>query len=293
MNRLLKTAAVFSLCIALAVPVADSRGRIDRSESPSRTHQPQSRPGNNGHNRPGHNSNRPGNNNNRPDHNRPGHNNNRPGNNHNRPDHNRPGGNHHHHRPGNPGGALGGGRPDYRPGHHHHDNRHHHGPMRPNLPPHHHWHCPPPPPHWRPSPHWRPFRSILGITFGTALNISVNALIQNGYVVNSYGQNTIYVSNASMLNLMWPDAVLYYNNAGGLCGSRFIYSSGFYDMNRYNMAYASLVNGYGAPVSVQNTSLGVEATWWGTGNQFIRLAFEPEYTDDGSLRYFTTLSFGN
>ena len=306
MKRFFRTVGILLLCGALVCPVAEARGRNERGREPSRTQQPSSRPGNNGQGRPSHNNggghNRPGNNNNRPgnggNHDRPGHNNHRPGNNdrpgngnHNRPGNNqghRPGNGNHHPGPG-PGGPIGSHRPDYRP------NRppqhHYHGPVRPR-PPHHGWYRPAPPPQWRPPHHWRPFRSILGISFGTAINLSVNALINSGYTVSSYNSNSVFVNNVPMLNMMWPDAVLFYNDRGGLCGSRFLYSTGFYDMNRYNMTYTSLVNAYGAPVSVQSTSSGMEATWWGTGNQFIRLSFSPQYTDYGDMRYYTTLSFG-
>ena len=64
-------------------------------------------------------------------------------------------------------------------------------------------------------------------------------------------------------------------------------------MNQYNMAYTSLTNAYGPPVSIQNLASGVEATWWGTGNQFIRLSYTSDYANNGYMRYFTTLSFGN
>ena len=211
--------------------------------------------------------------------------NNRPSGNH-RPDHGvRPGHNNfgpgHAHRPDN--------RPGYRPGAH----RPSHVGHRPTHIPHFAgWHRPAPPRHWRPAPNWRPFRSILGITLGTGFNISLNFLNNNGYNVNYYGDNTIYLRDVSMLNMLWPDAVLYYNNGGGLCGSRFVYSSGYYDMNRYNMAYASLSNTYGMPASIQNTSSGVEVTWWGVNNQFVRLSYESNYAQNGSLNYYTTLSFG-
>ncbi len=162
------------------------------------------------------------------------------------------------------------------------------------MPPHYGWFRPTPPPHWHAPGSWRPFRSVLGVTFGTTLALTINALVNNGYAVTSYGNNNVYVSNVPMLNMVWPDAVLFYNNAGGLCGSRFVYSTPYYDQGRYNAAYASLVGGYGYPVSIQNTAGGgVEATWWGSGNQFIRLAYDASYAQDGSLRYFTTLSFGN
>lgn len=303
MKRFFNTVAAILICGALIAPQAEARGRNNNSGqgSPQRTQQPASRPGNMGRpaqpsrpagnpspSRPGNNSqqNRPGNgnggNHNRPN---PG---NRPGNgNHDRPNHgNRPGNN----RPGGPN--FGGHRPDYRPDHGPGHNMHH-GPMRPNMPPHHAWYRPAPPHGWRAPRYWRPFHSILGISLGTTINISINSLMNSGYAITSYGNNSVYVSNVPMLNMMWPDAVLFYNGMGGLCGSRFVYSTGFYDMNRYNMTYNSLVNAYGAPYSIQNTGAGMEATWWGTGNQFIRLAFTTDYAQNGALRYFTTLSFGN
>ena len=151
----------------------------------------------------------------------------------------------------------------------------------------------PPPPHWRPAPQWRPFRSILGISFGTGINISVNALINNGYTVSSYGNNQIYLTDVSMLNMLWPDAIMYYNSAGALYGSRFMYSTPFYDMNRYNMTYTMLANSYGAPYSIENLANGIETTWWGSGGQFIRLSYISDYANNGTTRFFTTLSFGN
>lgn len=294
MNRILRIAGIALVCGALMCPMAEGRGRNERGREPSRTDRPSSCPGNNGQGRPGNNGNRPGqrpgNPGQRPD-NRPGHN---QGGNHNRPgnNHNRPGGN--HDRPGNgnhfgPGGHIGSHRPDYRPAPP--PPPHHHGPMRP-MPPRHGWYRPAPPPQWRPPHYWRPFHSVLGIAFGTAINLSVNALINNGYTVSSYNTNSVFVNNVPMLNMMWPDAILFYNDIGGLCGSRFMYSTGFYDMTRYNMAYTSLVNSYGAPASIQNTSSGMETTWWGTGNQFIRLTYSPQYNDYGDVRYYTTLSFG-
>ena len=218
----------------------------------------------------------------------------RPGNNHgnvNRP--NGGGMNRPPHDGGISGGPMGNHRPDFRPNHPAPPHYHGHGPGHPNRYPYYGWHRPAPPVHWRPAPGWRPFRSVLGINFGTTIGLSLNFLINNGISIASYGTNDIYVSNVPMLGLNWPDAELFYNDMGGLCGSRFIYSTGYYDLNRYNMAYASLVNGYGAPISIQNTASGMEATWWGTDGQFIRLAFTADYAIGGGLRYFTTLSFGN
>ncbi|MDE7389074.1 MAG: hypothetical protein K2M97_07485 [Muribaculaceae bacterium] len=286
MNRILTTVAMLLLCGTLTFASTD-RGRNSHSGNNKKTEQklPASRPGSAA--RPGgssshshhNNSSKPsqGNHNNghsgnkhTGDKHHSGHNNYRPGNNWNH--------NHDKHRPPmNPGHVPG----------------HNHGHSHAHLPHHYGWYRPTPPPHWHPVHTWRPFRSILGIAFGTTVNLTLNALMNSGYTVTSYGNNNVYVSNVPMLNLVWPDAVLFYNN-GGLCGSRFIYSTPYYDQGRYNAAYASLIRSYGSPVSIQNTnSGGVEATWWGSGNQFIRLSYDAAYAQDGGLRYFTTLSFGN
>lgn len=212
-----------------------------------------------------------------------------------RPGGNRPGGGM---RPGNdrPGGP--GGPSHNRPPQHHRPPYHGHwgpghGPWRPTLPPPRPFMRPAPPPAWRPVPGWRPFHTILGVALGTTINLSVNALINSGYTINSYGNDQIYLANAPMLNLVWPDAVLYFNSLGQLYGSRFVYSTAGYNMNQYNMAYTTLTNSYGPPVSIENLATGVVASWWGPDNQFIRLSYQSDYNNGGYLRYFTTLSFGN
>lgn len=331
MKTLFRTVAVVLLCGAMMIPSIDAQNR-GRGRGGSPTHAPAtapaSRPGNTG-NRPGNTGNRPGNGGSRPGNmgdrpgntgNRPGNGGNRPGNNGNRPGNNgnRPGNNGHHNwrpgndRPGGPGGNQGnrpgngnhpGVRPGHdRPGHPGHPGYQrppapghvgHHGPMRPHMRPPRPFHRPVPPPAWRPAPGWRPFHSILGVTLGTAFNLSINALINSGYTVSSYGNNQIYLSNVPMLNLMWPDAIMYYNAAGQLYGSQFVYSTPGYNMNQYNMAYTSLTGAYGAPYSLQNTASGIEASWWGTGGQFIRLSYQSDYANNGMLRFYTTLSFGN
>lgn len=250
--------------------------------------------GNNGY-RPGNN----GNGNNGNDGYRPGNNGNRPGNNGNRPGNNgyRPGDNNHVNRPGyhpdngHRPGVRPGYRPDHRPGY------------RPRPPYHEAWRpamAPPPRPYFRPAPPpraWRPtvvwptFHTVLGVSFGTALNVSLNLLMNKGYTVDAYGNDCIYLSNVPMLNCYWPDATLYYGNNGLLSGS-FIYSSGVYDMNRYNNVYSMLTANYGVPYQINNNGASISATWWG-GNQFITLSYNNAYANNGSLRYFTTLTFGN
>lgn len=162
------------------------------------------------------------------------------------------------------------------------------------MPPPRPWHRPVPPPSFRPY-HGAPVIStILGITIGTAINATINSLLNRGYAVTGYSDNAVYINNVTQLNLLWPAATLYYNDMGGLAASEFMYSTAYYDMARYNIAYQSLMGNYGAPASVNQLSGGgVQANWWGNNGQFISLSFGPQYATNGSMRYYTTLSFGN
>ncbi len=149
---------------------------------------------------------------------------------------------------------------------------------------------PVPPPAWRPGP--RPlFSSVLGLTFGTAINVAIDALISGGYTVDGYSDNAIYVNDAVQLNMRWPFGVLYYNN-GLLAGSEFTYSSSWRDLSRYNMAFARLSSLYGAPVSSYNRGGEMSSTWWGPGGQYVTLRFDYRAPVSGANRFYTTLSFG-
>ena len=149
-----------------------------------------------------------------------------------------------------------------------------------------------------PPPSWRPYRGcpvvggILGITFGTAIGVSLDYLYGGGYTVDGYGPDVVYLRNVSQMSYIWPDATLYYGT-GGFDRSQFVYSTGAYDMSRYNNVYNNLVLQYGSPVNYVNNGNGFTATWFGSGNGYISLHFGPNYTTGGQLRYYTTLTFGN
>lgn len=270
------------------------------------------RPGNNGN----HNGqNRPGNGNVGNGNNRPGHDNGfRPGNgnvnNGNHNGQNRPGngnvGNGNHNRPGHDNGFRPGGNSAHRPGHGHgpgydrptpppsHRPGHHRPPMvRPGyrhpVPFFNDWRRPVPPPSWhyRPGYHGPSFGTILGITLGATIDFSLNALFNSGYNVVNYGNNVVYLSNVPQMNLVWPEAALYYNN-GLLYGSQFTYPTAYYDMSRYNSLYNVFVNQYGMPIQSTNAGGIVSATWYGADNRFVTIQFSPL-----NGRYYTTLSFGN
>lgn len=275
MRRFIRTAAIALICATLCTPFVDARGRKDSHPKQHRTEQ--SHRGKDKHGRPHGGDRGKHHKDHDKDRNKHG----------NHGSHGRPHGPngrppqtlHHsvHNRPSRPPQAH---RPPSRPPKHPH--------MRPPRP----YRRPtPPPPAWRPHA-WRPINSILGVAFGTAVNLTVNALVNSGYNVSGYGNDIVYLSNVPMLNYSWPAATLHYSG-GGLCGSEFVYSTAGFNMSRYNSVYNNLISVYGSPYAVQQLSGGGRrATWWGNDGQYITLDFGGSIATGGGMRYYTTLSFG-
>jgi hypothetical protein len=304
MRKFLTSVSIFLVCGMMFCPITEgqNRGRNggDNPGNNSRNVTTQQRPGNMGKGNSSSN-NRTGNSgkssNNRQ--NIGNNNNNRPNNggqvsNNNRPAGMNPGnGGWNTHSP-NMGGARPGGnmaRPNM--GGSGHGGFKFGAPMRPYMPANHRWYRPTPPPSFRPYRGCPRFSSILGIALGSALNYSLDCLVGAGYNVLGYVADAIYLSNVSMLNMMWPNATMHYSG-DVLRGSEFTYSTPGYDRSRYTMTYNSLVRQYGAPISVQNNGNdGISATWWGYDNNYVTLSFYPDYAYNGAVRYYTTLSFGN
>ncbi len=133
--------------------------------------------------------------------------------------------------------------------------------------------------------------TILGITFGTALNLSLTTLINNGYYIDGYANNTVYLRDVNSYNYLWPDATLYYSN-GGMNRSEFLYSTPYPDPMRYNNLYNNFIGIYGAPVNYVNNGTSLSATWFAPNKGYITLQYAPQYALGGQLRYFTTLTLG-
>lgn len=291
MKRFYATLSLVLLGATMLSTQAAERGRNGNSQNSSEKREVRERPGNMGQGngttrRP---ETRPGNNGNNTDkNNRPSHGNN-PGYNWNN---NNNQGNHGNNNNWNHGNNNHG---NNNHGNQHWNNGHSHGTRPGYLPNHYHgaWHRPTPPAHWHASSSWRPFRSILGIALGTAFDIALNQLMFQGVNVNYYGDNTIYLSDVRMLNLDWPDAIMYYDSYGGLRGSRFMYSTSRHNMKRYEKVYSQLVRNYGYPAQVNNSRNGAEASWWGPSGQFIRLTYNSEFAPNGRPMFYTTLSFGD
>lgn len=165
-------------------------------------------------------------------------------------------------------------------------------PARPHRPPMRPYARPLPPPSFRPYRGCPVINGILGLSFGTTLSISIDYLYNNGYSVDGYGNDCVYLRNVSAMSFVWPDAMLYYTS-GGLATSRFSYSTSYYDVSRYNRLYGTLVSQYGNPVDFQSINGGYVATWFGYDNGYISLEYGRQYSSGGSMRYYTTLTYGN
>lgn len=298
MKRLIRIFVIALVSIAMMVPPVEAQSRTTGNRN-ERSHSTQnSRPNNSG--RPSNSSGRPGNNNNghRPGNNG-GSNGHRPGNN----NPGRPGDNNNGHRPGNNGhnpgrpghGGYNPGRP-HRPGGDYRPNRPHRPtvivpPHRPHRPPMRPWSRPVPPPSWRPRPAAPVIASILGITFGTAINMSLDYLINRGYTIDGYGNDAVYLRDVNEMSYYWPDATLYYG-AGGLARSEFLYSTSYPDPMRYNSLYTRFNRTYGPPINIVRTGGVLSATWFAPNRGYVTIDYRSQYSLGGELRYFTTLTFG-
>ncbi len=189
---------------------------------------PQRQPGNNRHDRPDNkHHDRPGNDR----YDRPGNNRyDRPGNDR----YDRPNSSHHGH-PGNPGN----------PGHYGHpgnpgSTNHHHGfhptpppprPYRPIVRP---APRPVPPPAFRPCPTAPMLTAVFGLPFGISINISIDNLRRDGYYIDGYNNNEVYLRNVYEMNYSWDDGVVIYDSSGRMQSARLYQSTYGYDSSRFD-----------------------------------------------------------
>ena len=253
---------------------ATSRNDRNNNKNNNKTNNRPSRPGNNGNHNGNHKPGKPGNNGNHNGNHKPG----KPGNHNNGGVSHWPG-----YRP--PSGPA----PVVRPGTH-----------RPN------WSTPVPPPHRNYRPVCRPIprpvpphgyhpchtapviHTILGITFGTLYNVSLDYLYNKGYEIDGYADNTVYLRNVPEMGYTWPDATNYYDSYGRLASSQFIYSTSFSALGRYDRLYHTLSMTYGSPVSASWNGAHRETIWYG-GDARGYVSLEYDYSGG---RYYTILSYG-
>jgi len=208
-------------------------------------------------------------------------------------------------RPGHGGGhGHGGGNHGYGGSHNNHfdyTGHHYHNEFSWNHT-HHNWSRPLPPPArpYRPAPlvwyrpviptGWYPYASapiidrILGLNFGTLFDISLDYLYYNGYEIDGYADNIIYLRNVRLLNYLWDDVMLCYDSYNQLVNAQFVFQTSYYDRYRYERIYRSLCRVYGNPFTNDHGAL----SWYGGKNTgWVTLAMH-----DNLGHYYTTLSIG-
>ena len=147
----------------------------------------------------------------------------------------------------------------------------------------------PVPPHGYHPCHTAPvIHTILGITFGTLYNVSLDYLYNKGYEIDGYADNTVYLRNVPEMGYTWPDATIYYDSYGRLASSQFIYSTSFSALGRYDRLYHTLSMTYGSPVSASWNGAHRETIWYG-GDARGYVSLEYDYSGG---RYYTILSYG-
>ncbi len=209
---------------------------------------------------------------------------NKPGNNHPQSGH-------------NPNGPKPGNNSVPRPG-----NPSHHSPHHPNgkplpPPPHNpnrwiHPLPPPPPAHYHYYPGATVIDAVLGLTFGVMIDYSISELVNNGYVVDGYADNVVYLSNVEQLGYNWPSVTLYYDD-GYLRSSQFQYWSSNFNSSRYNNLYKKLSGMYGNPVNIETQNGLNTVSWWG-GNNTGYVTLQYGYVKQGLIgNYYTNLIYGS
>ena len=145
-----------------------------------------------------------------------------------------------------------------------------------------------PPAHWHPHHKVPVIRGILGLTFGTYYNATLDYLRQHNYAIYRYANNVIYLNNVMQYNLYWDDVVLNYAT-NRFASAQFIFSTSHYSTDRYNNVYLTLCNTYGSPISMRTLNGGgYECVWYGSDRHgMVSLEYYPQ-----NGRFYTALSFG-
>ena len=118
----------------------------------------------------------------------------------------------------------------------------------------------------------------------TIFETSIDYLYYNGYEIDGYADHVIYLRDVALINYLWDDVMLCFDNDDRLVNAQFVYSSSYDNTTRYRRVYNSLTRVYGAPIT--NDSRGI--SWYGGGcNGWITLS---TFTNMG--RHYMTLSIG-
>ena len=125
---------------------------------------------------------------------------------------------------------------------------------------------------------------VLGLAWGTSFGNALNYLYYNGYYIDGYMDNIVYLTDVELLEYGWDDVMMQFDGNNNLDYVEFVYTSDDYDTSRFFSLYNELCSIYGSPVSFTNNMY----SWYGgDGIGFVNLGFERTY--DYS---YTVLAFG-
>ena len=125
---------------------------------------------------------------------------------------------------------------------------------------------------------------VLGLSWGTSMRNALNYLYYNGYYIDGYMDNIVYLTDIELLDYGWDDAMLQFDGNDNLDYVEFASWTSSYDTSRFFSLYNYLTSIYGTPVSFANSMY----SWYGgDGIGYVNLGYQT-----GNDVFYTVLAFG-
>lgn len=134
---------------------------------------------------------------------------------------------------------------------------------------------------------------ILGTTFGSFIDLSINQLYNSGYKILGYADNVVYLSNVKEFGYSWPEVNVIYSD-GLLSDVQYQYWSNSPSLSRFNKIYKKFTKTYGPPMQSTTVNGVTTVNWWAGGNTgYVTLQYAPNYTSQGIMYYYTTVTLSS
>ncbi len=125
---------------------------------------------------------------------------------------------------------------------------------------------------------------VLGLSWGTSMRNALNYLYYNGYYIDGYMDNIVYLTDIELLDYGWDDVMLQFDGNDNLDYVEFASWTSSYDTSRFFSLYNYLTSIYGTPVSFANSMY----SWYGgDGIGYVNLGYQT-----GNDVFYTVLAFG-
>ena len=149
------------------------------------------------------------------------------------------------------------------------------------------------PPAFRPCPTAPMLTAVFGLPFGISINISIDNLRRDGYYIDGYNNNEVYLRNVYEMNYSWDDGVVIYDSSGRMQSARLYQSTYGYDSSRFDNLYSQICSQYGLPATQKYRNGEKTVTWYDrNGSHYVSLAYNHMTSDGGYPRYYTILCYG-